>query len=72
MEPGSFEAIVEKFSIRELVSGPGEYDIVVHYHSGISQEWISKYGGSKLSALSIWTSAYPQIESNRLHIIVKP
>jgi hypothetical protein len=72
MEPGSFEGITEKFDIRELVPRPGEYDIVVHYHSGISQDWISKYGGSKLASLPIWTSEYPEIASNRLHIVAKP
>ena len=72
MEPGSFEGTAERFDIRELVPGPGEYDLVVYYHSGISQAWISKYGGPKLSALSIWTSEYPEIRSNRLHIVVRP
>jgi hypothetical protein len=72
MEPGSFEAITDNFDVRELVPGPGEYDLVVHYHSGISQEWISQYGGPKMAALPIWTSDYSEIASNRLHIIVKP
>jgi hypothetical protein len=72
MEPGSFEGMADKFNIRELVPGPGEYDIVVRYHSGISQEWISRQGGTKLAALPIWTSEYPEIVSNRIRVVVKP
>jgi hypothetical protein len=72
MEPGSFEGITAKFDIRELVPQPGEYDVLVHYHSGISQDWISKYGGSELASLPIWTSEYPEIVSNHLRIVVKP
>jgi len=72
LEPGSFDAITEKFDVHELVPGPGEYDIVVHYHSGISQDWISKFGGPQLAALPIWTSEYAEVVSNRLHIVVKP
>jgi len=60
MEPGSFEGMAEKFNVRELVPGPGEYDIVVRYHSGISQAWISQHGGSKLGALPIRTSEIPK------------
>jgi hypothetical protein len=72
MEPGSFEGIAEKFNVGELVPGPGEYDIVVRYHSGISQDWLSQHGGSKLAALPVWTSEYPEIVSNHLRIVVKP
>lgn len=72
LEPGAFEASAEEFDLGELVPAPGEYDLVVYYHSGISKEWISRYGGSKLAALSVWTSEYPQLSSNRLHITVRP
>lgn len=72
LEPGAFEASAEKFDVHELVPEPGEYDLVVHYHSGISKKWISEYGGPKLAALTIWTSEYPELKSNRLHITVKP
>ena len=72
LEPGSFEGFAENFDVRELVPEPGEYDLVVKYKSGISKQWISKYGGPKLGALTIWTSEYPEIASNRLHITVNP
>lgn len=53
LEPGAFEASAEKFDIRELVPEPGQYDLLVYYHSGISKKWISEYGGPKLDALTI-------------------
>lgn len=50
LEPRAFEAFAEKFDIPELVPGPGEYDLAVYYHSGISEDWIAKYGGSKMAS----------------------
>lgn len=72
LEPRTFYGVVEKFDIRELVPGPGEYSIVVHYLSGLSKDWVSQYGGDKMAALPIWTRDYPELSSNRLHIVVKP
>jgi hypothetical protein len=72
LEPGSFDSIVENFDIRGLVPGPGAYDIVVHYHTALSKDWVAKYGGRTLVSLPIWTSEYPELVSNRLHIIVSP
>ena len=57
--------MVEKFDVRELVPGPGKYNMVVHYVSGISKDWVSKYGGDKMAALPIWTRDYPELSSNR-------
>ena len=72
LEPGTFYGVVEKFDTRELVPGPGEYTMVAHYVSGISKEWISKYGGDQVAALPIWTREQPQLRSNRLRLAVKP
>ena len=72
LEPGTFYGVVEKFDIRELVPEPGEYSMEVHYLSGISKDWVSKYGSDKMAALPIWTRDYPELSSNRLHIVVKP
>jgi len=70
--PGTFYGVVEKFDIRELVPGPGEYIMVVHYLSGISEDWISQFGGDRMVALPIWTRDYPELSSNRLRIAVTP
>jgi hypothetical protein len=32
----------------------------------LSEDWISKYGGDNVAALPIWTSAFPELSSNRL------
>jgi len=71
LAPGAAYTDTETFSIAELVPKPGEYDLVVYYHSGISRDWIREYGGEKVMALPIWTSEVPTIESNKLHIVVK-
>lgn len=47
LEPRTFYGVVEKFDIRELVPGPGEYSIVVHYLSGLSKDWVSQYVATK-------------------------
>lgn len=72
LEPGTFYGVVEKFAIRELVPGPGEYSMVVHYLSGISADWISKFGSDRMATLPIWTRDRPELCSNRLRIVVKP
>lgn len=72
LDPGTFYGVVEKFDIRELVPGPGKYNMVVHYLSGISKDWVSEYGGDKMAALPIWTRDYPELSSNRLYVVVKP
>jgi hypothetical protein len=72
LEPGTFYGVTEKFEIRELVPGPGEYVIVVYYLSGLSEGWISEFGGSKIAVLPIWTRDYSELSSNRLRIVVKP
>src|SRR5258706_8096212 len=72
LEPDSFYGVIEKFGVRELVPGPGEYDIVVHYEAALSSDWITKYGGDKIATLPIWTRDQPLLTSNRLRIIVKP
>jgi hypothetical protein len=72
LEPGTFYGVVNKFDICELVPGPGAYSVVVHYLSGISKDWISEFGGEKMTALPVWTSDDPELSSNRLHIVVKP
>ncbi|HEY2113569.1 MAG TPA: hypothetical protein VGJ51_00655 [Candidatus Angelobacter sp.] len=71
LAPGAAYTDTETFSIAELVPKPGEYDLIVYYHSAISRDWIREYGGEKLMALPIWTSEVPTIESNKLHIVVK-
>jgi hypothetical protein len=55
LEANSFYGVIEKFSVRELVPGPGEYDIVVYYEAALSSDWITKYGGDKVATLPIWT-----------------
>jgi hypothetical protein len=72
LKPGTFYGVVEDFDIRELVPGPGEYSMVVHYLGALSEDWISKYGGDKMAALPIWTRDYPELSSNRPCIVVKP
>ena len=72
LEPGTFYGVVEKFDIRELVPRPGEYTMVVYYVSGISEDWVSKFGGDKIAALPIWTREHPRLSSNRLRFSVKP
>ena len=72
LEPGTFYGVVEKFKMQELVPGPGEYSVVVQYVSAISKDWVSEYGGEKMAALPIWTRDYPELSSNRLHMVVKP
>jgi hypothetical protein len=71
LAPGAAYTDTEAFSIAELVPKPGEYDLVVYYHSAISRDWIREYGGEKVMALPIWTSEVPTVESNKLHIVVK-
>lgn len=72
LEPESFYGVIENFTVRELVPGPGEYDIVVHYEAAISADWIAKYGGAKIAELPVWTRDQPVLASNRLHISAKP
>ena len=72
LEPGTFYGVTEKFIVRELVPEPGEYIVVVNYRSGLSEDWILKYGGEKITPLPIWTSDYPELSSNRLRLVVKP
>jgi hypothetical protein len=72
LEPESFYGIIEKFTVSELVPGPGEYDIVIHYEAALSVDWIAKYGGKKIAELPIWTRDCPILASNRLRITVKP
>jgi hypothetical protein len=72
LEPGTFYGVIENFTVRELVPGPGEYDIVVHYEAAISADWIAKYGGAKIAELPVWTRDQPVLASNRLRISIKP
>ncbi len=72
LEPQSFYGIIENFTVSELVPGPGEYDIVVHYEASLSADWIAKYGGKRIAELPIWTRDHPVLASNRLHITIKP
>jgi hypothetical protein len=72
LDPDSFYGVIETFSVRELVPGPGEYDIVVYFEAALSSDWIRKYGGDKIATLPIWTRDQPLLTSNRLRIIVKP
>jgi len=72
LDPDSFYGVIEKFSVRELVPGPGEYDIVVYYEAALSSDSIRRYGGDKIAALPIWTRDQPLLTSNRLRIMVKP
>ncbi|HWX54335.1 MAG TPA: hypothetical protein VN176_07055 [Verrucomicrobiae bacterium] len=69
--PGDVHRVTQKFGITELVPKPGEYDIVLLYRSDLSDEWVHKYGGKKMTALPIWTSEQPVLKSNRLHLVVK-
>jgi hypothetical protein len=71
LEPGAFQRDTEKFDVRELVPGPGEYIIVVHYKGALSQEWISEYGGDKMKALPIWTRERPTLRSNEFHVTIR-
>lgn len=72
LDPDSFYGVIEKFSVRELVPGPGEYDIVVYYEAALSSDSIRRYGGDKIATLPIWTRDQPLLTSNRLRITVKP
>ncbi len=72
LEPHSFYGVIEKYAVRELVAEPGEYDVVVHYETALTTDWIAKYGGAKIADLPIWTREHPPLTSNRLHISVKP
>ena len=72
LESQSFYGIIENYAIRELVAGPGEYDVVVHYEAALSKNWIAKYGGTKIATLPVWTREQPVLTSNRLRINVKP
>src|ERR1017187_221813 len=72
LEPGSFYGVIEKFGVRELVPGPGDCDMVVHYETALSSDWVTKYGGDKVATLPIWTRDQPLLTSNRLRITVKP
>lgn len=72
LKPRTFYGVIEDFDVRELVPRPGEYIVVVNYLSGISEDWISKYGGERVAALPVWTREYPELSSNRLLVVVKP
>ena len=72
LERDTFYGLIEKFGVRELVPGPGEYDVLVQYQTALSSDWIKQYGGDKIAALPMWTSDQPLPTSNRLRIIVKP
>ena len=72
LKPGTFYGVRGKFDIRELVPGPGQYTLVVHYLGVLSQQWISEFGGDKMTGLPIWTRDFPKLSSNRLRIAAKP
>ena len=72
LEPESFYGVIENFTVRELVPGPGEYDVVVYYEAALSTDWIAKYGGPRISELPVWTRDQPVLTSNRLRISIKP
>ena len=71
LEPQTFYGVIQTFTVRELVPGPGDYDIVVYYEAALTKDWIEKYGGSKIAALPIWTRDEPPLRSNRLRVSIK-
>ena len=71
LKPGAAYGVTEKFSIRELVPKPGDFDVLVAYHSVISAKWIREYGGEKIASLPVWTSELPTVASNQIHIVVR-
>jgi hypothetical protein len=71
LKPGAAYEVTEDFSIRELVPKPGDFDVLVAYHSGISAKWIREYGGEKIASLPVWTSELPTVASNRIHIVAR-
>lgn len=72
LEPDTFYGVIEKFTVQELVPGPGDYEVVVYYEAALSGASITKYGGEKIANLPIWTKDQPLLRSNRLHVTIKP
>jgi len=72
LEPRTFYGVQEDFTARELVPGPGDYDIVVHYEAALSADWIAKYGGAKMANLPIWTRDRPLLTSNHVRVSFAP
>ena len=72
LEPRTFYGVLEDFTARELVPGPGDYDIVVYYEAALSADWIAKYGGAKMAELPVWTRDRPVLTSNHLRVSFRP
>ena len=71
LEPQRFYGLIENFTLQELVPGPGQYEIVVHYEPALTTDWIDKYGGPEIVKLPIWTRDEPMLISNRIRITVR-
>jgi hypothetical protein len=72
LKPGTFYGVQEDFTARELVPGPGDYDIVVYYEGALSADWIAKYGGAKMAELPVWTRDRSVLTSNNLRVSLRP
>jgi len=72
LQPRTFFGVQEDFTARELVPGPGDYDVVVHYEAALSADWIAKYGGAKMAELPVWTRDRPVLTSNHLRVSLRP
>ena len=73
LEPGRFYGIADEIKVTDIVSKPGEYDIVVNYSSSISRSFIKEFlKHDPISTLPLWTMEQPAIKAPRVRIIIKP
>jgi hypothetical protein len=73
IEPNRFYGLAEDFKISDLVNGPGEYNISATFSSFLSSKWIAEFFGKEpIGKLPLWTVEQPPVNSNRIHIAVKP
>ncbi|HEY6943527.1 MAG TPA: hypothetical protein VI431_00200 [Candidatus Acidoferrum sp.] len=73
LSPRTMYGLAENFKLEDLVNGPGEYDLDATFNSFLSSQWVAEFMGNEpISKLPLWTMERPSINSNRIHITVRP